>query len=797
MTVAPLEPRLLCRAADVSALAFDSTDDLEPGDQPVGQARAMEAARFALSVARPGYNLAAVGPHGVGKHRTLIDLLDTLARDRPAGYDECYVFNFDDDQRPRHLRLPAGRGRKLVEDMSHLVEDLKAAIPAALDGDEYRARVQEIHEELAERAESVFEAAEKASKEASVKMVRTPAGVAFLPTVNGEVLSGEAFAKLASEEREATTKTIEALQKKLQAGLRQMPRWAKEARDKLRELKREVCGFAVGHSIEELKARYEDLPEVQRYLQAVAKDVVDDPDAFRPSEETPPAVAVLGETDPFRRYRVNLLVDRAEAKAAAVVYEDRPTVDRLMGRIDHHVRLGNLVSDFTLIQPGSLARANGGFLVVDGRKILTHPYSWDVLKRALFSAEIRIESMARMLGLSSNATIEPEAIPLDVKVVLVLDRRIHMLLSVLDSETADLFKVTADFDDSIDRDGAELDFARMVTRLTRVHDLKSFDKSAVARLVEHSAREAGDANKLSTNQRTLGDLLVEADHLAGRRERNVVTAPDVEEAIAQRVRRSERIRARVHELIAERTLMVDTEGERVGQINGLWVQMLGDFTFGAPARITATVRVGRGEVVDIEREATLGGAIHSKGVLILSNYFASRFGQSAPLSLHASLVFEQSYSGVEGDSASLAELCCLLSALSGLPIRQCFAMTGSVDQHGNVQPIGGVNEKVEGFFDVCQRRGLAGQAVIIPKTNMRNLMLRADVIAACREGKFSVYAVERVDEALELLTGVKAGEVNERNEFPPTSVNGLAQARLRKFADAATAFTARTPRKPS
>ena len=276
-----------------------------------------------------------------------------------------------------------------------------------------------------------------------------------------------------------------------------------------------------------------------------------------------------------------------------------------------------------------------------------------------------------------------------------------------------------------------------------------------------------------------------------------MTAPDVEEAIEQRVRRSERIRARVHELIAERTLMVDTEGERVGQINGLWVQMLGDFTFGAPARITATVRVGRGEVVDIEREATLGGAIHSKGVLILSNYFASRFGQSAPLSLHASLVFEQSYSGVEGDSASLAELCCLLSALSGLPIRQCFAMTGSVDQHGNVQPIGGVNEKVEGFFDVCQRRGLAGQAVIIPKTNMRNLMLRADVIAACREGKFSVYAVERVDEALELLTGVKAGEVNERNEFPPTSVNGLAQARLRKFADAASAFTARTPRKPS
>jgi predicted ATP-dependent protease len=367
-----------------------------------------------------------------------------------------------------------------------------------------------------------------------------------------------------------------------------------------------------------------------------------------------------------------------------------------------------------------------------------------------------------------------------------------MLLRMVDSEMADLFKMSADFDDSVDRGGdSEQAFARMVTELTRLHDVRPCDPGAVARLVEVSAREAGDANKLSTNQRTLGDTLVEADHLREMRGGELIEVDDVQRAIDLKIRRSERIRERIHELIEERTLMVDTEGERVGQVNGLWVRLLDDFAFGAPARITATVRVGRGEVVDVERETDLGGSLHSKGVLILSNYLGAKFGRSKPLPVHASLVFEQSYSGIEGDSASLAELCCLLSALAGVPVKQSFAITGSVDQHGNVQPIGGVNEKVEGFFDVCRRKGLAGQGVIVPERNQRNLMLRADVREACAEGKFYIYAVERVDEAIELLTGVAAGVEDERGEYPATSIHGLVQAQLDRFLRGAQKLTKR------
>ncbi len=779
----PLPAEALARRCDPDAFSFVTTADLDPLPEALGQERALEAARFAMGVKRAGYNLLAVGPPGVGKHRILNDLLERLASSRPPAGDLCYVYDFERPHEPRALSLPSGRGRVFAQDMKRLVDDLKAALPAAFESEEFRGRVQQIQEELTERAEKGFLEVEAEARENNIKMLRAPSGVAFFPTAEGQVLSPQAFKVLPSEERDRVTAKIEALQTKLSEHLRNVPRWAKQARQRVRELKREASRFAVGHSIDDLEERYQDLPEVLSYLAAVAEDVVAQSDAFEDGDDGRNPLEPFASEDPFRRYEVNLLVDNGDAHGAPVVYEDNPTVEQLLGHVAHRVRFGNLISDFTLIRAGSLHRAHGGFLLVDARKLLAQPHAFEALKRALFSKSVRIDSLAKLIGLASSSGIEPQPAPLDVKVILVIDRHLYMMLRLLDSETAELFKVTADFEDRIARDDErELSFARMLADIANRQETRPLDRAAVARIIEESARQEGDAHKLSTGRRLLEELVIEADHYAAERGADRLEAVDVEDALAARKRRNERVEQRVHEAIVEGTLLVATDGEQIGQINGLWVRRMGDYDFGAPARITATVRVGKGEVVDIERETELGGPIHSKGVMILSSYFASRFARTFPLSLRASLVFEQSYAGVDGDSASLAELCALLSALSELPIRQSFAVTGSVNQLGAVQPIGGVNEKIEGFFDVCTRRGLGGQAVIVPAANRRHLMLRSDVVAACREGRFHVYAVERVEEAIELLTGVAAGAADTDESFPPDSVHGRVHQRLRDFA---------------
>ena len=781
----------LRRTCDPSSLPFETTADLEVPEAPLGQVRAVAATRFAVEMRRHGYHLFVIGPSGTGKHRLVRELLARAASVESTPPDFCYVHDFDAPHIPRVLKLPAGRGHVLCDEMAQLVEELRAAIPAAFESEEYRTRLQEFEDEFKQRQEGVFSAVQEEAQQGGVTVIRMPSGIVFAPIREGEVLSPDEFEKLPEDEQKRIKALVETLQSKLQKDLRQLPQWGKEMRDKVRELNREVTRYAVEQTIDEIKKQYVDLPAVTRYLDAVRREVIDNADDFRKDEE---ASSLLSEAAPihrFARYSVNLLVDNSATEGAPVLYEDRPSTDRLVGHVEHRAQFGALVSDFTLIRAGALHRANGGYLLIDARKVVTQLHAWETLKRMLFSREVRIESLSRILGLSSTDSLEPEPIPLDVQVVLFGDRQLYYLLSELDSELGELFKVVADFEEQVDRNPAsELEYARVVAGIGRREGLKPFDRGAVAQLVEISSRRAEDASKLSVHLRDLSDLLKEADHFAERRRSAVTSRGDVRQALEGQIYRQSRVRERLEEAVLERTLLVDTSGERVGQINGLSVIMLGKYPIGHPMRITATARVGDGKLVDIEREVELGGAVHSKGVLILGNYLASRFARDFPLSLSASLVFEQSYAGVDGDSASLAELCALISALSGVPIRQAMAVTGSVNQLGRVQPIGGANEKVEGFFDICKARGLSGeQRVLIPRANLHNLMLRADVVEACERGEFGVVAVDSVDEAIELLTGCEAGVADEQGEFEEGSVNQLASAQLMEFAVIAEGFS--------
>ena len=533
------------------------------------------------------------------------------------------------------------------------------------------------------------------------------------------------------------------------------------------------------------------------YLTSVQQDVIDNLDEFLGITDTPPAAPPEASpprppirTSFFRRYQVNVVVDHSGATGAPVIYEDHPTVQNLVGRIEHMAQMGALVTDFNLIKAGALHRANGGYLILDARKVLLQPFAWEELKRALRSREIRIEVLGQTLSLVSTVSLEPEPIPLDVKVILLGERMLYYTLYEADPDFGELFKVAADFEDQMDRTADNhLLYARMIGTIARQEGLRPLDRAAVARVIEQSARLAGDAEKLSTHVHSIADLLREADYWAGEAQHHVIAAMDVQHAIDAQIRRLDRVRERIQEEIQRGTILIDTQGAAVGQVNGLSVLSMGQFAFGRPSRITARVRLGRGEVVDIEREVALGGPIHSKGVLILSAYLGARYAADRPLSLSASLVFEQSYSGVEGDSASSAELYALLSALADLPVKQGLAVTGSVNQRGQVQAIGGVNEKIEGFFDTCRAQGLTGeQGVLIPASNVKHLMLRHDVVAAVAAAQFQVYAVETIDQGIELLTGVPAGERDNAGAFPAGSVNQRVEARLVELAEKRLAF---------
>ena len=798
-----LAPDRLLRRCAVDAFAFATTDDVTDVADIVGQSRAVEAIGFGIGIREDGYNLFAMGPEGVGRRTIAKRFLDRAAGASPVPSDWCYVFDFAAPHRPRAIALPPGRGAAFRQDMERLVEDLRTGIPAAFEADEYRTRKQEIESELSERQERAIQAVGAHASQQKIGLLRTPGGFGFAPLDGDEVMAPDKFHALPEDEQKRIQQAIEALQAELQRAIETMPTWRREAQHKLRELDRQVTRGAIGALIEEAKASWRDLDAVARHLEQVREDVLDRAQLFlQPKEaETGGVVGLMlsrmeAGDGPLRRYAVNLLVDHGNSASAPIVHEDNPTHDNLVGRIEHTSHMGALTTDFTLIKAGALHRANGGYLIVDALKLLTQPFAWEALKRALRSREIQTEPLAHALGLLATQSLEPEPIPLDVKVVLVGQRELYYLLHAYDPEFARLFRVVADFDDDMPRSAAaEQLYARLVAGMVRQCGLQPFDRMAVARVIEHASRLAGDGERMAIGMNPLRTLLEEANYWAGTCGRGVVAREDVQRAIDARVHRADRLPARLRDEMQRGHLLIATEGERAGQVNGLSVADLAGVRVGIPVRITARVRLGGGSVLDIERESQLGGPIHSKGVLILAGYLAAHYAPRVPLSLAATLVFEQTYGGVEGDSASLAELLALLSALAEAPIRQSFAVTGSVNQHGDVQAIGGVNEKVEGFFDLCRERGLDGtHGVIVPAANAAQLMLRADVVEAAAGERFAVHAVRTVDEAFAILAGGVAGSRDPLGAFPADSLNARVEERLVDFAERARSFAA--PKRP-
>lgn len=785
VTVTPLEPTALFTPCPDDDLSFETTATLKPRQAFPGQDRAVEAVEFGVGIRHEGYNLFAVGTPGSGRHSLVQTHLERQAARSANDSDWCYLYNFVQPHRPCALELPAGRASEFSSDMRQLVDDLQGTISAAFETEEYRAHQQELEEEFSAKQEEVLENLRARAATKGLAILRTPAGVAVAPTKDGEVVDLKTFKKAPEEDQAQIRSAVAELEGELGQVFQQVPLWRREIGRKLQRLKDTVTRSAVQALVEELLQKYEAFDDIVAYLQAVQSDIVENAEYFLKGPE---------QADGFarwrRRYSVNVLTDPRVDGHAPVVYETNPTLQNLIGRIEHQTQAGTLVTDFTMIKPGALHRANGGYLILDVNRLLMQPLAWDAIKRALQTRQIKTESPDRLIGILNTVSLEPEPIPLDLKVVLVGDRILHHLLCLHDPDFGELFKVAADFDDVTARTpDTTLQFARLIAAVVQNDSLRPLRAEAVARVVEDASRRSGDAERLSANMRELTELLKESDYWAEQDEADTVAAAHVQRALDAKTHRQDRVRQRIQEGIARGTILIDTSGEAVGQVNGLSVLQTNGFSFGNPNRITARVRLGSGSVIDIEREVRLGGPLHSKGVLILSGFLSGRYVTDRPLSLTASLVFEQSYGGVDGDSASLAELYAMLSALAEVPIRQSLAVTGSVSQQGQVQAIGGVNEKIEGFFDICQRRGLTGQeGVVIPTSNVKHLMLRVDVVDAAREGLFQIYPVETIDQGVEVLTGCVAGERDETGVFPEGTVNRKVEDRLIMFAEESMAY---------
>ena len=791
-TPKPLPVKSLYRTCDLRQFDFESTDQLEEISAVNGQERAMDALNFGLDIRQRGFNVFALGLPGVGKFTAVEELLRQVAGTKEVAPDWCYLHNFEQPKRPSTVRLPAGRGARFCKDMQSLVEELGSVIPAAFDNEETHARLAEIEEEFRERRTVALEDLRQDGIKRGIALVETPSGFTFAPMGEAkQILDPTQFQHLSEAEQKRIQEIVVELQERLQKILRQFQGWYRETRDKVQSLHREIARFAIGHLIDKLREDYADIAAILAHLDAVEGDIVQHIGEFLATTD---GLGAPGQPVPaLKRYGVNLVVDNGDSRGAPVVLESLPNHENLVGCIEHQAQMGTLVTDFTLVNCGALHRANGGYLMLDAQKVLMQPFAWETLKRAMQSREIRIASPERAFALVNTTSLEPEPIPLDVKVVLVGERYLYYYLHELDTEFSKLFKVAADFDDSVDRTpDSQYEYARVIATLARREGLKALDRRAVGRVIERASRLCEDAEKLSVHRRDLVDLLKEADYWAQKAKRKRIGAKDIQYALDQQRYRLSRVQMRLQEEIRRGTMMIDTAGEAVGQINGLSILEHGDLMFGQPGRITVTTRVGDGEVVDIERETELGGAIHTKGVLILSNFLMSRYAKHHPVSLAASLVFEQSYGSIDGDSASLAELCALLSSLASAPIKQSFAITGSINQRGQVQAIGGVNEKIEGFFDVCEACGLTGeQGVIIPESNVKHLMLRHDIVQTVKRRQFRVYAVATVDEAIQLLTGIPAGDPLKQGGFQKNTINARVEARLIELSDVRREFGAK------
>ena len=804
-----LSPNALARRCDPASLPFDTTAGAQRTEEFLGQDQAIAAVHFGIAVRRDGYNLFAVGPPGVGKQSVLRQLLSSKASDELPADDWCYVHNFDDPRRPRALRLPAGRAGALRADMERMVAELQVGMRAALEGEEYRTRRQKLVRELDDRQDKAFRAIEREAKDTGVSIAHEQVLFTVGPVRDGNAISSAEFDELSEPEQARLTEALTRAEDALGVMLQEFNDWQRQHREALQALERATAAAVGARVFGNLRSAYGDQPAVLKYLSEVEADLADSAEEFIQNEDSIPSEESTSQTPaPRKRWRalatetgdgssfelratVNVLIDHAGAQGAPVVYEDHPTYANLMGRIEYAAQFGSLIADFSLIKAGALHRARGGYLLLDAGRLVQNPLAWEALKRTLSSRQISMEAIGQQLDSMPTISLAPDPVPFaDTKLVLLGERELYDLLAEQDPDFLELFKVLVDFDDRMDRlPESEIRYANLLAWLAFKDGLSDFTRSGVARLLEHSSRLAEDAGKLSVRMRPILDLMREADSWAGMASAQLISAEHVQSAIDAQLSRSGRLRERILEDVRHGITLIDSAGTKIGQVNGLSVVKSGEHYFGLTVRITARTWVGRGEVIDIEREVELGGPLHSKGVLILSGFLGARYACERPLSLSASLVFEQSYAAVEGDSASLAEACALLSALADMSVKQSLAVTGSMNQHGQVQAVGSINEKIEGFFDICSERGLTGsEGVLIPSSNARHLMLRSDIVAAVQADKFHVWTVDTLDDALQLLVGRAPGQRDERGRFPEGTINGAVDARLSKFAESSRHF---------
>jgi lon-related putative ATP-dependent protease len=750
---------------------------------------------FGFEVKEPGFNVFAAGPPATGKTTTITDFLEDIARKKPTASDWCYVHNFDDEYQPSTLRCPPGLAKELKQDMRELIQAARLAIAQLFEGEDYASKRDEILRGINQKRQDIITRMGEVAEEEGFTMQLTMLGISLVPIVNGRPLSDEEFLALPGEAQQKIAQKRENLQAKLMPLARQIRDLENKAREEVAEFDRNVALYAIEHLMSKMLEKYKPHEEIAEYLRVIQSHILDNLDQFRKrrsGEKKEGAQAELAEEISFRVYEVNVVADNSGVEGAPVITEQNPTFDNVFGRIEKESQFGTLTTDFTLIRGGSLHRANGGYLIIRAEQLLRDLNVYDALKRALKAQEIRIEDLPQRVGYASVRSLSPKPIPLDVKIVLIGDSYMYQLLFAYDPEFRELFKVKADFDFTMPRTETNLRiYAGFFATLAMNEGLNHFDASAIGRLMEHSSRLADDQDKLSTQFGLVADVAREANFYAAQDNSKLITSKHVEKAIEAKVYRSNLIQEKLREYIERNVIFISTEGEAVGQVNGLSVLSVGDFTFGAPSRITVSVGLGKEGLIDVQREVNMSGPIHGKGVMIIAGYLASKYAKNKPLTLSARIVFEQNYEGVEGDSASSTELYAILSALSSLPIKQSFAVTGSVNQMGEVQPIGGVNEKIEGYFEVCKARGLNGKhGVIIPEANVRNLMLKQEVVDAVKAGKFHVYPVKTVDEGIEILTDTSAGSPLPKGGFKANSVNDKVDKRLREMAETIKRFQA-------
>lgn len=795
MSITKLKSNQLYTKCDPKKFKFSSTAELEERLSALGQDRALSAVEIGINIQSKGYNLFCLGPEGTGKTSLVKRVLVEEAKKRPTPDDWAYVYNFDEPYKPQAVNFPAGTAAEFAKDIDKLIETLSVSIPAILESDEYKAGQSIIHEKFKQHKEEYIKILQKKAKGKSVSLLHMPVGLVVAPVKNGEVLSPEAFDELPESEKKQLLEDLNQMQEEIENTAQDLPQWEDKQRKETNDLREKFLKIAVKNPIDELHAKYKGHKQANDFLKKIQKHIITNIDEFMPSSENncgggegDDALSALfsrmkqPEEDKYAKFKVNVIVKNEPDSGAPIIHLDHPTQGNLVGRVERIQQYGALLTDFSLIKSGALHQANGGFLLIDARKLLLQPYSWDSLKRALASKTVKIEAPSEETTFTT-ISLDPEPIPLQVKVILTGDEELYEVLSERDPDFSDFFKVEADFGVLMDRTPEnEVEYAKLIGSLSKKKKLRSLNKQAVAKVIEYSSRLAEDSEKLTAHIASIGDLLREADYWARKSKANQIGKNHIEQAIDAQIYRSDRIKQAMLEQIDKGTILMDVEGSRVGQINGLVVYNFSRTSFGKPARITTQVRIGKGEFINIEREVEMSGPIHTKGVLILSSLLANRFAKDRPLSLSASIVFEQSYGGVDGDSASSTEYYCMLSAIANLPIKQNIAVTGSINQFGEVQPIGGVNEKIEGFFDVCRHRGLTGdQGVIIPRTNVKDLMLREDVLNAVDEGKFHIYAVDNVDDGIEILTGIKAGKPDKHGNYPKGTVNYAVRQGLEYF----------------